>query len=454
LCSKTASRETAVKTAVGIVRVSRIKGEGIVSPIEQRERIEGYCEREGMNLVDTFEEPDVSGGAALEHRPGLSRALAMVETGEVDTIVVAYFDRLVRSIAVQAELVSRVEAAGGGILAVDVGKVTNGSAGQWLSGNVLGLVAEYQRRTTAERTEDAKRRAIERGVPTYDRIPVGLRQRKDRTLEHDPATKRIVEKAFRMRLGGSSIAEIRAWMRSRGVDVSYTAVQGMLKNRIYLGELRFGQYMNPTAVEPIIDLETFASVQKMRLPRGRKPKSDRLLARIGVLRCGTCGARMIVGQARANGRDYPMYRCPPNGDCPRRVTVSATIAENTIIEAVQDALQDVHGRASVEDGVAEAERSLEAAEQELDAAVEAFSALDDVAAAREKLTALRDVRGAARERVEELRAATVPSITVSAGDWNTLTLDEKRALIRAVVSEATVAPGRGADRIRVQTFSE
>ena len=36
-------------------------------------------------------------------------------------VVVAYFDRLVRSLAVQAEVVERVEQAGGAILAVDVG---------------------------------------------------------------------------------------------------------------------------------------------------------------------------------------------------------------------------------------------------------------------------------------------------------------------------------------------
>ena len=80
----------------------------------------------------------MSGGDDLEKRPGLSRAIAMVEAGDVDTIVVAYFDRLVRSLAIQAELVARVEAASGGILAVDVGAVTNGSAGQWLSSSVLG----------------------------------------------------------------------------------------------------------------------------------------------------------------------------------------------------------------------------------------------------------------------------------------------------------------------------
>ena len=211
--------------AVGIIRVSRTKGEGIVSLDEQRDRIQAACERDDMELVEVFPEPDVSGGAPLEKRPGLSRAVAMIEAGQADRLVVAYFDRLVRSISVQAEIVSRVEAAGGAILAVDVGQVTNGSAGQWLSGNVLGLVAEYQRRTTAERTAEAKRRAIARGVPTFDRIPPGYRRTSDRTLEPDPKTAPIVQEAFQLRARGATIKEVQAFLRENGIDRGFTGTQ-------------------------------------------------------------------------------------------------------------------------------------------------------------------------------------------------------------------------------------
>src|SRR4051812_5781770 len=167
-----------LKRAVGVVRVSRVggrDGEQFVSPSEQAQRIAAACARDGLQLVDTIEELDVSGGASLERRPGLRRAVELVEAGHADVVVVAFFDRLVRSLTVQAEVVGRVEAAGGGILAVDVGQVTNGSAGQWLSGTMLGAVAEYARRVTSERTADAKRRAIARGVPTFNNIPPGYR---------------------------------------------------------------------------------------------------------------------------------------------------------------------------------------------------------------------------------------------------------------------------------------
>jgi DNA invertase Pin-like site-specific DNA recombinase len=51
-----------------------------------------------------LEELDVSGGAAFERRPGLSRAVQLVEADEADVLVVADFDRLVRSLSVQKEV--------------------------------------------------------------------------------------------------------------------------------------------------------------------------------------------------------------------------------------------------------------------------------------------------------------------------------------------------------------
>ncbi len=451
--SPSRSKSTSLRRAVGIVRVSRVAGrtgEQFVSPSEQRTRVEEACARDGLQLVETLEELDVSGGAALAKRPGLRRAVEMVEAGEADVIVAGYFDRLVRSLAVQAELVSRVEAAGGAILAVDVGAVTGASAGQWLSGTMLGAVSEYHRRVTAERTEDAKRRAVARGVPPFPNVPPGYRKDADGRLELHPKEARVVAEAFRRRAAGATVKDVREYLRGKGVERSYHGTQALLESRIVLGELRFGDDMVNTASHPaIVDAGTWQQVQQARSPRGRRPKSERLLARLGVLRCATCGARMVVGTA--NHGSYNLYRCPPVGDCPQRVTISAEVAEATVVEAVKDLLADVHGSATVADGAAEAGRALEQAEQELDAAVRAFTGLEDVDAARTRLGELRERRERARADLDALEAATAPAVTVTAsGDWADLTIDEQRALIVAVVSEARVRPGRGADRVTVQ----
>lgn len=425
-----------------------------MSPSEQAERIRAACVRDDLTLVETIEELDVSGGTALAKRPGLRRAVELVEAGEADVIVAAYFDRLVRSLSVQAELVSRVEAAGGAILAVDIGQVTDASAGQWLSGTMLGAVSEYARRVTSERTSDAKRRAIARGVPTFANVPPGYRQRADRTVEPHPREAKAIRAAFEARRAGATVMEVRALLRRRRIVRSFHGTASLLASRFYLGELRFGELVNLHSHEPIVDVDTWTAVQRMRSTRGRRAKSERLLARLGVLRCATCGARMVVGSTRQQGKAYAFYRCNPTSDCAHRVTVSADLAESVVIAKVQTLLSGVRGTATLDKSADDAARDLEAAERALDAAVEAFTGLDDVESARMKLASLRETRDYARERLAELQAATTPAITITAGDWDLLTIDEQRALIRAVISEATVAPGRGADRITVRGHGE
>jgi site-specific DNA recombinase len=393
----------------------------------------------------------VSGGAALERRPGLRHALDLIERGEAEVVVVAYFDRLFRSLQVQREVTERVEKAGGAILAVDLGEVRADTASHWMTSTMLGAISEYHRRVTAERTADGKRRAVARGVAPFPNLPPYLRQGKDGEIELDPRKARVVAEAVRMRADrGATIAQVRDYLRKRGVKRSYHGTQALLQSRMLLGELRFGDLVNEHAFPAIVDPGTWQRLQRAFVPRGRRAKSERLLARLGVLRCGTCGARMVVGSSQNR---YSLYRCPPIGDCPRRVTIGAEIAERAVVEAVKELLAGIEGRASVEGGAAEAAEELARRQDALDAAIRAFAGFEDEQAARERLQELREARDQARERHDELVAASAPAITVGAGDWDLLTLGERRDLIRAVVAQAVVSPGRGPNRITVETRS-
>ena len=94
------STASATRRAIGVVRVSQLKGrEGasLAGPGHQRDRIRAACERDGLVLLDVMEELDVSGGRPLNARPGLSRAAAAGEAGGADVVVAAHFDCLVRT---------------------------------------------------------------------------------------------------------------------------------------------------------------------------------------------------------------------------------------------------------------------------------------------------------------------------------------------------------------------
>lgn len=440
--------------AVGVARQSR-GDERSASVEEQRQAIEAYCEREGWELVATHEEQDVSGGRPLAKRPGLLAAVEAVEASHADVVLVAYFDRLVRSLAVQAEVVERVERAGGRIATLDAGEVSTRTAASWLSAQFLGAMSEYQRRTTAERVRSAHARLISEGRWVGGRsVALGYRLR-DGRLEPDPDVAPAVRAAFSMRADGQPLDRIaRTLSEAAGRDVSITMVQRLLGNRVVLGELRHGDLANPAAHEPIVDAALFRRVQEERVPRGPRPSSDLLLARLGVLRCGGCGARMVSATGGRPDARVRTYRCPPESRCDERPSVSAHIADAVVVDAVRRALVDAEGRAGAD--LRPLEARAERARTALSAAVEAFDGMGDLEQVRAKLASLRAELEGAEDELSAARGAASFALRMTdapAGEpttWNELSRQAQRELIRGVVGRATVHPGRGAERVRVE----
>ena len=79
---------------VVVVRVSEQgdrEQENFHSPKAQLAKARLWSEDQGNRVVDAFEEIDVSGKLPLVRRPGLLRAIEMVEAGEADRIVGCLF---------------------------------------------------------------------------------------------------------------------------------------------------------------------------------------------------------------------------------------------------------------------------------------------------------------------------------------------------------------------------
>ena len=132
------------------------------------------------------------------------------------------------------------------------------------------------------------------------------------------------------------------------------------------------------------------------------------------------------------------------------------IAEQVVTDAVKRALADAEGRATVAENAQEATAALDSAQADLDAALRSLMAtgLESEPAAVERLAELRQRRDDAQLRVDQIGADAARVVAVPK-DWDALTVDEQRALIRATVDSAIVAPsGKGAVRISVQLVGQ
>lgn len=89
--------------ALGYLRTSSAANVGADKDSEKRQRqaIEAYAKREGLEIVETFYDADVSGADPIESRPGFSALLDRIEANGVRIVIVEDASRFARLLVVQ-----------------------------------------------------------------------------------------------------------------------------------------------------------------------------------------------------------------------------------------------------------------------------------------------------------------------------------------------------------------
>jgi DNA invertase Pin-like site-specific DNA recombinase len=148
--------------AVGYVRVStEQQAETGASLDAQKTKLQAYAVAMDLELVALCEDAGLS--AKTLARPGLAQALAMLEEGQADALVVVKLDRLTRSVRDLGELVDRYFASRFSLLSLADSIDTRTASGRLVL-HVLGAVSQWEREAAAERTRDALAQLRAEGV--------------------------------------------------------------------------------------------------------------------------------------------------------------------------------------------------------------------------------------------------------------------------------------------------
>ena len=190
---------------IGYVRVSTDEQADSGAGLEaQRQAIEAEAARRGWELVEVCGDTSAS-GKSLAGRPALAGALARLEAGEVDGLLVAKLDRLSRSLLDFASLMERGRSKGWSLIALDLGVDTSTPSGEMMA-NVLAVFAQFERRLIGERTRSAL--AVKREA--------GVQLGRPRSLDV-----KVRERIQRMRQEGSSFPKIAAALNEEGVPTAH-----------------------------------------------------------------------------------------------------------------------------------------------------------------------------------------------------------------------------------------
>ena len=138
---------------IGYARVSTDKqADRGVSLDAQTEKIRAMAVVHGAELADIIVEAGES--AKSLNRPGMQRLLALVDSGDVQAVIVAKLDRLTRSVKDLCELLERFERRGVALISVAESLDTGSAAGRLVL-NIMTAVSQWEREAIGERTRDA-----------------------------------------------------------------------------------------------------------------------------------------------------------------------------------------------------------------------------------------------------------------------------------------------------------
>jgi len=331
-------------TYEGYIRVSRTggrEGESFISPAVQKQKIEDFAKRKGHAVVCCPPELDSTGSKLA--RPILDGIVANIKEGRSEGIIVAAADRLSRAgIGDAIRLVEEIQAAGGKVCLADFDIDPSTPTGEMALTMWLGI-ARMQWRQYQESWLTAKERAVGRGVfpaPAplgYDKGPDG-KLAKNADAEDVgrafyisaymglPATMAFLRDRFptgpvRKRKGSDEkTAGPRTW--------NSTIARAFLANRIYIGELRHGDFVRHDPTLAIVDRDMFDMAQ--HAGKSYRP-ADPNYPLTGIATCAACGGG-LVGQTIGKRR----MRCN-NPACTKRVHLNADPLEELVLQAIQRA---------------------------------------------------------------------------------------------------------------------
>ncbi len=279
-------------------------------PAQLRE-CRAFVQKEGGLWTAEFSDPGFSG--TTMDRPGLQEMLTAARQSAFDVLVIQKSDRLSREDL--APLLIKAELAKHGIRIRSVSEPFYGGAeplDEMMETIARGFNKLYISNLKKEIKKGQAQMAVEGRQSGH--APFGYRfVNKDVpgsgwSVDEEAAV--WVRRVFARVLEGATFAEICREMNAAGVTTpslrharhvkaygfwTGNTLRNILKNRVYLGEIRAGGQWQPGSHPPVVDKETWARVEAVLSRRSRgRAENTRGLFTGQLLRCPRCGALLTL----------------------------------------------------------------------------------------------------------------------------------------------------------------
>jgi DNA invertase Pin-like site-specific DNA recombinase len=204
--------------AVGYIRVSsqsQLDGYGLKA---QEQDIRKCAKAHGLKLRAILRDEGVSGSTEAIDRPGLADALARLEGGEAEVLLVPRLDRLARKLTIQEAALAQVWKHGGRVIACDQGEVGRDEPDdpvRTAMRQMMGVFAQLERGMVVARLRRGRQAKKDAGGYAHGRPPYGY-EAFEGSLRPVPTEQAVIRKARQLRKTGLSYRQIAARLGYEG----------------------------------------------------------------------------------------------------------------------------------------------------------------------------------------------------------------------------------------------
>jgi site-specific DNA recombinase len=321
--------------------------------------------RKGWVVVREFVDEGISG--RTDHRPAFQEMIAGAKESPrgFDVILLWKLSRFARNREHASFYKNLLRKRGVTVTSLHE-RVDDTAQGRLMEG-FIEVMDEYYSENLAQDTKRGMIRKVKQGQWVGGSIPYGYRverpegRPRDARLVLNDAEAPLVRRIFADAARGVGAATLARVLNREGVTTrkgkkwTTDLMLYLLRNRAYLGELRWGKAEDgsgepaafvPNAHEALVDAETFARIEGLIAERviqkvsPRRLGGDYLLS--GLLRCGHCGLGMIGHGAKSGTVHY--YGCPTKmksgaDQCPasllNRAAVEAAVIDHLSTHVLQ-----------------------------------------------------------------------------------------------------------------------
>jgi site-specific DNA recombinase len=292
----------------------------------QREAGEAFIlsqRHEGWRTLPArYDDGGYSGGTM--ERPGLKQLLEDIQANKVNVVVVYKVDRLTRSLSDFAKIVEALDAKGVSFVSVTQQFNTTTSMGR-LTLNILLSFAQFEREVTGERIRDKIAASKKKGMWMGGLVPHGY-DLEGRKLVPNSKESEVVCKIFSAYLKVGCVSKLalhlererirsKVWVtrtgaRRGGVAFARGALYDLLRNRLYIGQIRHREKWYPGEHKGIVPRELWDKVQAQLdsnlRTQGKRAREQSSSLLTGLIEDGE-GNRFTPSFTIKRGRRYRYY---------------------------------------------------------------------------------------------------------------------------------------------------